>query len=491
MRTRTDYGTEIRGCGGSFPANNSWKPFTYPTNQNASYPGYWRSTYVNTSRVVTLFEFADDLNKRSTRNSWNPFQHYKMKVSYPPGPSIPTSQTLISGLAAPWGYKINIPASALSISPTFGGDANPLWNVAPMYSKQGENYSIAPISGLSNLQSTALKAMLPGIRPRLYSLAELYQLKDVKSVKNTAIKVNTLLSGIMGNPIYKKYVPQLLHRFRSKMPLAKILLVLPADLYLQWKFNVAPLLGDIDAIKASNATVADDVRKLIDQQNTKQIRHFSRNVKSAAYAPSTATDMNARGYSLESVGPYGTFKLKNYDYQYRASGVSVIGSQSTRVTEYTGCTFHAQVEYSYNFGDLSDSNVKWKAKLDSLGIGINPIKELWELVPWSFVVDWVVDVSHFLDNLENKNLKPVTVIHNWCWSQKITRTTKIYTTFKSSYPDPEWAYNVPDVNTHLITEEAYKRSTDGYNVHTALTGSGINENEFILSSALAITRLVH
>jgi hypothetical protein len=332
--------------------------------------------------------------------------------------------------------------------------------------------------------------MLPGIRPRLFSLAEFYQLKDIKSVKNTA-KLAKQWNFVLGNTLSnKKYAAQITRLIAKKLPLAKALLVLPADVYLQWKFNIQPLLGDIAAVKASYTTVASEIDKLIQNLNKPQIRHHSSDL-SGIYKDVSSTFNDTRGVALNSIPPEGSYSVKNNTFQYNPSGISLIVTKDVRKAHYDSCSFHAAMQYSYSLGPFERENLAHLARLDSLGIGTNPVKELWELIPWSFVVDWIFDVSQYLDNLESKHVKPVTSIHNWCWSQSVSRRTEIFTTFKSSYPDAEVAYNVPDVLTRIVSETAYKRGTDGLNVNSAIIGSGISSSEFILASALAVTRKPH
>jgi len=487
MRTRFIYAPNPTSVEGQFPANNSLKPITWPTSPTSSLPESWKAKFVSTTKRLQFFEFADELSKRNTRATWNNFQHYKMQVLYPSSTGVMTSAPMGIGLPNPYGYRISIPCVAASVNSGFGGDADPIYGLTPLYIKSGGIYSIVPISGLSTLQLTALRAMLPGIRPRLFSLAELYQLKDFGSIRDTAQRASSLISQITGKPGLEKYTKKLLKGFARKLPLSKLLLVLPADIYLQWKFNIAPLLGDIAAVKSNYATVTADVDKLRRQEGILQTRHFSRDL-SSAYRYSQSSFSGSRSFGLASVPPEQTYSIKGKAYNYAPSGVSVIVTEDRRETSYDSCSFHAALQYSYHFSKIQRETLMHDAVLDRFGIGVNPIKELWELVPWSFVVDWVVDVSRFLESCENKHVKPVTVIHNWCWSQNLVRKTKIFSTFKSNYPNPEISYYVPDAGTRVIHEEAYKRSTSGLTLTPALSGSGIDSNEFILATALALSR---
>lgn len=487
MRTRFSYAGQGPPYSANAAPSKALKPFTYPTDQGSSYPDKWSSTFSSPVKALDGFEFATDLPKRNTRNTWNDFDHYKMSVLFPGAMSIPTCQRLF--LTYPLGYIFNIPANMSTIASQFGGDSAPMTGVNPLYVGSGTGYKVVPVAGLQNLQFKALRAMLPGIRPRVLSLAEIYQLKDLPRINKTADMATKLITKIKALAPNSRIAEKLLFGYTKKLPLAKLLLVLPAELYLQVKFNILPLISDIAAIKDSCSTVAGEVAKLLQEQNRPQISHTSYDL-SSLYARQYSVVTEPRAVTIPSTPPYGKYYTKATGWlSYNSSTIYLAIAKESREVLTSGCSFHAAIRYSYRFGKLQEENLAYFARLDSLGLGVNPIKELWELLPWSFVVDWVVDVSQYLDNLEDKHVKPVTAIHNWCWSQKIQRRTTFLTTFKQSGLAPEWNYSVPDVNTRTIVEEAYKRGTDGLNVTSALSGSGISSAEFILAGALAVTRI--
>jgi hypothetical protein len=57
------------------------------------------------------------------------------------------------------------------------------------------------------------------------------------------------------------------------------------------------------------------------------------------------------------------------------------------------------------------------AHLDNLGVRLDPAI-VWNAIPFSFVVDWVVDVSGFLGSFARDNYPINVVVHDFCHSYK-------------------------------------------------------------------------
>lgn len=66
---------------------------------------------------------------------------------------------------------------------------------------------------------------------------------------------------------------------------------------------------------------------------------------------------------------------------------------------------------------MSEKRLKTLAYLDALGIQANPAI-VWDAIPYSFLLDWVLDVSDILEAQKKRNLDPVVTIHGFCHSYK-------------------------------------------------------------------------
>jgi hypothetical protein len=116
------------------------------------------------------------------------------------------------------------------------------------------------------------------------------------------------------------------------------------------------------------------------------------------------------------------------------------------------------------------------ALLDVLGVNLNP-QIIWNALPWSFVVDWVIRVNKWLDNFKVSNLEPTTYIHQYCWSSKVEREILLSIGFPG----------VLDVQR--ITESAYRRQVTVPDYVRIIELSGLSLKEFSLAAALGLSRL--
>jgi hypothetical protein len=125
--------------------------------------------------------------------------------------------------------------------------------------------------------------------------------------------------------------------------------------------------------------------------------------------------------------------------------------------------------------NLSGLSNEMAALLDVLGVNLNP-SVIWNALPWSFVVDWVIRVSKWLNQFQTRNLEPTTYIHQYCWSLHLQREIVC----KFGWP------TIYDIQR--ITEEAYKRVVVVPDYVRAIESSGLSLREFSLAAALGLSR---
>jgi hypothetical protein len=120
-----------------------------------------------------------------------------------------------------------------------------------------------------------------------------------------------------------------------------------------------------------------------------------------------------------------------------------------------------------------------------LGVNLNPAI-IWNAIPWSFIVDFVLGVSQWVSQFKETNMEPVTVIHKYLYSVNMRRNIDITTTVKIN------ASHVGTPSTHQVVnfeESAYRRVSGLPSITSALTSTGISPSEFAIGSALVINRL--
>lgn len=155
--------------------------------------------------------------------------------------------------------------------------------------------------------------------------------------------------------------------------------------------------------------------------------------------------------------------------------------------------FHAQIEYNFNYTQFQREHAHVLALLDALGVNFNPAI-VWNALPWSFVVDWVVGVSRWLDNLKVGNMEPKINILQYLWSVRRSRTVQVegkvaFNKYFSGY-DPYTYYPTAYVSFPVTYETAYRRSA-GLPGPSWFETSGLSSKEFSLGAALVVSHRRH
>jgi hypothetical protein len=160
---------------------------------------------------------------------------------------------------------------------------------------------------------------------------------------------------------------------------------------------------------------------------------------------------------------------------------------SDRQVYYQDATFHAELKYSIYFLAYQRRYAEYLALLDALGVNLNPAI-IWNALPWTFVIDWVINVSRWLDQWKVQNMEPIVLIHDALVSQRVVRTSYVNVTYHRDYPNSYNRLPKRRFNALKVTESAYRRQTGLPYVNDAITASGLSLKEISLASALAIVR---
>jgi hypothetical protein len=177
---------------------------------------------------------------------------------------------------------------------------------------------------------------------------------------------------------------QLGNRYRKKRPLKRELrdqVLSAAEAQLLWSFGIAPTISDVKAI-------------------VREIRHGSKGypakgVTSGASAVSTTTSNGA-------VSVYkNVFNVTTRVVTTRTDTVTV------RVTKVKPKGVTARMN------DIND-------KIDRY-LGANQAGNIWAVVPFSFMIDWLVSIDDYLDEVFLKNSPYLKSV--WCYSRKLEHHT--------------------------------------------------------------------
>jgi len=459
----------------------------------------------------------DSLTKSNFRHSWKPVQHYKCWVDT--GVNIANDRLefqwgCLSGTAI--GSYIsdrlgkNAPRLLVTDHPTFRSafgtfGSHNLDLPIIMQDTPDDGFVPKPV-GLAVLTEYALKGMLPHIKEEMSLVNSVIELRDFKSLPETLRRIGRLSkflarefvfgpkrlfpSIVKDIPTFKvrhvnyRLTDSIISRVRSHFkhvfgPTLREMFQASADGYLQAEFNVLPLLRDMQTLWVSLVKLDKRFSRLISEQGRRQKKHYNFEWQEpespALYIKTVSYALNLNQFA-GSINPPGFTGCERGH---------LLGFQVTRrVTHYQPTKYHAQVEFNYHFTRFQNENAQLLYFLDVVGVHLNPAI-IWNAIPWSFLVDWVIGVSRWLGDRKSLNMEPVVNISRFLWSIEYHRR------IRTSFQTYQKGYDIPvTLETYLpdMYESTYRRDVTLPSRSAAIFGSGLNSSELSLGAALAITR---
>jgi len=393
------------------------------------------------------------------RKVWNSYEHYLVRRDKPSGVALPVYDQC-PPLGSPHFEKsvFNNGRFALTqqvFAPVrvnlFGYEAGgfPLEGLHAHYEKRGDGGFIPPPVGLAQLEDRAMSYIWPVVKAELSAVNSLIELKDFKSLPSTLKKIETGLYRIY-NGVYERL---------------RYILKSSADGYLQAKFNILPLLSDISGVHAALSSAERRINALIAGAGRPKTTHWSTSI--------TESDDDTKTRSSDPFDPvYGRGGLSYYVIR--------------RTTDTVPTKFHVEMQYNYLFSAYQTVHAQLLGHLDAFGVNLNPAI-IWNAIPWSFVVDWVVGVGRWLDGLKVHNLEPRVNIRRYCWSVTRVRRTTTWREHRPLYPGSSLSVPVQVAPCPLVLERSYRRAV-GLPSTSSMTSSGLNPTEVSLGAALVVTR---
>lgn len=239
-----------------------------------------------------------------------------------------------------------------------------------------------PESDVDALCARAIQEMTPSIKSDLSLLVTLAELRDVKSLLTGPVKIaRDLLSGSGG-------------------PLRRLLRATGSTI-LHDKFVNKQTLNDVLGIMSVFSTVESRLAQLRKEVNRVQVSHWSNGATPLEYSFETQPAHSGNTTKYCSVQAKGIYKFT--------------------------CT----MRYTYDIVDalgnpiVADDLLRHGAYLDALGIYLNPAI-VWDLVPFSFVVDYFLSVGDWLESFAVKNLSARVNILDLCYSIKKAGVSRWY-----------------------------------------------------------------
>lgn len=400
-------------------------------------------------------------NSTGSRRAWKSFQHY-LSAQVTPSPRVGWNLTggrpgmvyaggYYQGLVTnPWvGYYKYYPYSH---SARYGDMGRLDASLPTFYEPEADGSFVPPPDDLNNLTQRALSTMLPIIKAELSVPNFILELKDFK---RPASKIVSLVRSPLWKWTLRIWARQGLQALSWKQ-----LLRTTAGQYLNYKFNLRPLVSDISKIYLAMSRTERRINDFITRAGKPQNKHF-------CFKWQEFED------EADEVSVAGT-------YHDQFGGGSQCGC--SRQVFYEPSAFHAQIQYNYNYTGYQVEHARLLATLDALGINLNPAI-IWNAIPWSFTVDWVLGVSRWLDTLKTENMRPQINIRRFLWSIKRSRKIVVSKGVRSIVPLDGIIQNQMPV----VYQTAYRREVK-LPSSSSITSSGLSPEEFSLGAALVIAR---
>lgn len=317
------------------------------------------------------------------------------------------------------------------------------------------NASTGAINSVSwgSLSQAALESMLPSLGGNNSYVNYVLELKDFRRLMNVLSSdiVTKLdkLAAFFGTSVKDK-------------PLKKL-----AKANLMYQFGYKSLYNDLMGYFKTLISYQRRFATLVAMANTDLQAHFSTTVSGSSSAKTTSYFQNL------VTGPGNP------------GGVCANYQVVTEACD--GIKYHATLRYRYPLPpELAGVSGKLKSFLDILGVSLNPAI-VWNAIPFSFIVDYFVNISNWLNRLRIDNIRFQTEIRDFCHSAKITRAVSYSQQFAYGYSDVSnnpirsWT---PWIASDVATNTAYQRKKGIPDFLTAFQVTGLNPYEFLIGGSL-------
>jgi len=272
--------------------------------------------------------------------------------------------------------------------------------------------SIVPDIDMDAYAEQAMAFMYPRINEGTSLVNFILELKDLKAM-NPKASLDRMIKGR-----HKRVGPELLiqlgQRKQSKAQFTQELAHRLASGHLTATFGIVPLVGDVVKCWDELKDLEHKLDVLYKYAGRRQARHYRRVLPpgdgSGKLAPvSTWSDWSER--MVPSLAAWDSLASDwNASPAFTRPAVRVV----SRSRWMTRPTYHATCRFKYTL-PVRDAQAEVRAKLEVLGVKLDP-SIIWNALPFSFLVDWVVDVSSFLKQFSVDTFPINTRVTQFCHS---------------------------------------------------------------------------
>lgn len=247
-----------------------------------------------------------------------------------------------------------------------------------------------------------------------------------------------------------------------------------ASANLEYSFAWAPLKREITSMFDSLWNFNTRIQALIDRAETPQQRYYGTSIPGTGSVSGSVLNGDiSLGYATTGT----TLAQRNYMNARLRYQVSSMTMEDFR--------YHATVRYRYTLPPgFKTAAGQAKSMLDVLGYNANPAI-LWNAIPFSFVIDWFVNVGKFLDGLRVENNPIKSEILEFSHSVRAQKRCQLSIS-SQQYGNGTTPYWDPYVVSDHCAATVYERRTGVPNLRLALLTSGLDLREAVLTASYGI-----
>lgn len=315
------------------------------------------------------------------------------------------------------------------------------------------------------LSARAFQAMRPSMKGDTSLLNFLYELKDFKHLAKAALGAFRRKESVIYSILNEIGITK--QAFLTSVSKGQTLQHL-SQLYLSYNFAWKPFVSDVVSLVSALSGFEKKWKEFVKRANTPQQRYWGYTIPGTESAESVyyTTDVGPPGGSVGFFTPYARIRVRKKSDD--------------------GIRYHATMRYRYKLpSDALSAAGLIKGLLDSLGVRRNPAI-LWNAIPYTFILDWVVNVSKLLDSVSLDNLEVQTEITEFCHSAKRSKTVSM--TMQTNYMIGGTEHWTAERDMRVLKRKHYRRAVGFPSRSALLAVSGLSGREISLLLALGLSK---
>lgn len=169
-----------------------------------------------------------------------------------------------------------------------------------------------------------------------------------------------------------------------------------ANSHLWVQFGLLPLIGDLKKLFDTMVTLREQIANLRQRAGKLQEVHCQET------CPQLRSSVG-KGYSTLGFSDLPSFPWSGYPGNSPENPTAELKLHWEDVIDPTSVKYHLTVWYKYELNSWVNALEPFWLALDALGVNWSP-SQYWQMVPFSFIVDWFLGVGKMLSQLDAKNV---------------------------------------------------------------------------------------